>query len=318
MKSKNKKTSPREFRDSINQPRALYAQSDPDKFRRRIALFKKSGVLGNTPDHILIQRATTLKQLKEAYELVHDIFVEQQYINPQRNNIRVRIFESLPETATYVAIVNQKIIGVMSLVPDSVDIGLPSESTFSREIGLLRSKNQTIGEITNLAIASEYRRSNIFAALTQALYAHALYCGMDHLFTAISASHAPFVECALQFDRWGEERNYSHEIEDLVVGMRFDINNALDRGRTVDTILGDQAFLFDFFRDGNPWIQRAPLEDALATKNFLTMKTLNKLFGGSDSILAKCTPQQLSGICRRWSPDLYAQVCFGLAANHAA
>jgi len=62
--------------------------------------------------------------------------VERGYIKPTECGMRVRCFEALPETATFVAHVKGEIAGVLSVVGDTPEFGLPADRAFKGEIDL--------------------------------------------------------------------------------------------------------------------------------------------------------------------------------------
>ncbi|MCD4699863.1 MAG: hypothetical protein K8R91_04750, partial [Phycisphaerae bacterium] len=85
---------------------------------RRMALLKRTGLFGTDTTGADITRASSLEDLRDAYSLVHDVFIEQGYINHLPGGMRIRPFEALSKTATFVAKVEGRVVGVQSLVVD--------------------------------------------------------------------------------------------------------------------------------------------------------------------------------------------------------
>ena len=168
--------------------------SGKGKLAKRVALLKRVGLFDRQNHEVVVRRATSVADLAEAYTLVHDVFVEQGYIHPAPTGIRVRAFEALPQMVTFLAQIDGKTVAVMSIVQDSSALGLPSDKAFAKEIGVLRAQGRRLCEITNLAVLSEYRRSNAFPELTRATYAQARAWHCDDEFIAISPGHATFFE----------------------------------------------------------------------------------------------------------------------------
>ncbi|KPK49027.1 MAG: hypothetical protein AMK72_05570, partial [Planctomycetes bacterium SM23_25] len=110
-----------------------------DRFAKKVALLKRLGLFDADDRSVVVRRAIVRDDLARAYRLVHDVFVDKGYIDPGPNGIRIRLFEALPEMATFVAEVDRRIVAVMSIVPDSEDLGLPSDKAFSQELDGLRS-----------------------------------------------------------------------------------------------------------------------------------------------------------------------------------
>ena len=292
-------------------PPALHDACDDQKavrFRRRVKLFKRAGMINDTGE-IRVDRAVTHDELAEAYGLVHSVFVDQGYIRPQRGRMRVRAFEALPEMATFVAKAeDDRIVGVMSLLPDSDDLGVPSDKVFAEELDKLRMQGRLFGEITNLAVASDYRKSNVFLELTRYLYSHSANIGLDDLFIAISPGHAAFFEEILSFHPWGKCRDYGDTVVDLVEGKRLDLTTFESRMKEADELLGEQAFLHPWYFTNNRHFHEAALAAEKAADQFLDVRLLRNLFCHVSGLLHRCTLNELQSLRKRWGHELFAQI----------
>src|SRR3989304_4219340 len=91
------------------------------KEHRRLALLTRTGLFGTIPFGAEITRATTLEELRQAYRLVYEMFLAAGFITPCEGKMRIRTFEALPDTATFVARLEDQIIGVLSSVVDCPD-----------------------------------------------------------------------------------------------------------------------------------------------------------------------------------------------------
>ena len=279
------------------------------RMRRRVSLFKRVGMVAReAPDNIKIQRAVKAEDLKAAYKLVHDVFVFQKYIVPQASGMRIRIYEALPEMATFVAKVDGHVVGVMSLVPDSQELGLPSDRVFGKELNKLRQAGRKVGEVTNLAVSEEYCKSSVLLELSRCVCAHAMNIGLDDMFTAISPGHSGFFEMILQFEPWGVARNYSTTGVDMVEGKRLDVNTIADSAKAADKLLGEHAFLYDWFVANNPQIHGAAEAHTWAERAFKHVDVLKQLVGSSGELFRNCTPKQLQALQCRWGAAVYAKV----------
>jgi hypothetical protein len=89
-------------------------------------LLKRCGLFGDDTYGALIRRAETLDELRQAYRLVHDAYVEAGYIQPHSSRMRARVFDASPNMATFIAKVGQRVVGVLSIVADSPKLGLLS------------------------------------------------------------------------------------------------------------------------------------------------------------------------------------------------
>lgn len=279
----------------------------PDRFRRRVARFRRSGLMDGPPEGVTIVRATSAEDLKAAYSLVHDVYLERGYIREGQDRIRVRVFEALPEMATFIAKKDGEIIAVTSLIQDTLDLGLPSDRAFWGELNELRDSYHLVGEITNLAVRQDFRNSTVFLELTRVCFAHAMELGLNDLFIAISPEHAKFFEGVLLFTEFGGRRNYGAEVDDMVVGMRLAIDGLREHAAECDRILGEHAFLERFFYSGNPYTQDVRTWEIQA-RAFLDVELLRELFLHTSGLLFQCSDAELDAIALRWGSRRFNMV----------
>jgi ribosomal protein S18 acetylase RimI-like enzyme len=283
---------------------------DHKLFQRRVKLFKRAGMIGaKASAPFTVSQATGAGQLKNAYRLVHDTFVEQGYILPQPGGIRVRPFEALPDMATFIATdESERVVAVMSVVPDTQGLGLPSDTAFKVELDELRRQGRRLGEVTNLAVAPEYRNSNVFIELARYMQAHAMSVGLDDIFIAISPGHTAFFETFLCFEPRGDARGYGGPIDDTVEGMTLNLRTAAQRAAVSDHLLGDDAFLYDWFFVSNPHLDKAHLDHAEARQAFLTPQNLGDLFVHTSGLIEHVTTTERQILREQWGKRLFDQV----------
>ncbi len=260
----------------------------------------------------VIERATTKRALRDAYAMVHDVYVDKGYIRPQQGCLRLRTYEAMPETATFVARAGRRIVAVTSLVVDSPDLGLPSDHVFGEQLHELRQESCCVCEITNLAIHPDYRNTPVFLQLTQACFAHAKALGCENIFIAISPGHAGFFNEILQFDYWGPERDYGKEledVEDIVQPMRLHVPSAADRADQFDALMGpEDAFLRDFYFAANPYHDRIGEWTAKSSRTFFDTDALRQLFVAGNGLLLRCSVSERMAIRKRWGREVFGQV----------
>jgi len=278
------------------------------KLGKKVALLKRMGMFAEEDTRVLVRRAITGPDLERAYELVHRVFVEKGYIYPELRGIRIRPFEALPEMATFVAECDSQVVGVMSIVPDSPDFGMPSDHAFGPELDTLRLQNRRVCEISNLAVDTAYWRSNVFPELTRACFAQALAWGCDNMFIAISPGHAQFFEEVLQFSHVGDARDYAAGKGDIVEGKCMDLGTIEQRAMAIDRQLGGQAFLHRHYFTNNPYHACVGPWAKIARQAFLEPDTLRALFIERSGLLEHCSPEQRDGLCRRWGALLFEAV----------
>ncbi len=287
-----------------------------EKREKRLALLMRLGFFGSDTRSAVITRAVTVDELEAGYRLVHDCFVERGRIEPAPSGLRVRLWEALPEMATFVATVDGKVVGVQGLVTDSPGLGLPSDAAFRDEIDVLRmgpwptrSRNgRVVCEATNQAIAPAYRHSAVATELMRCLFAHALMVGCGELITAVSPGHSRFYEL-LGFETIGAVRSDSAQTDDPVVAMRVNIADLVNRAAEADDD-SDGATLFIKCRclASNPYREKVRQWEAAAQAVFADPQGLRRLFVEASGLLRRCSEEEREAVCRSWGADVFAAV----------
>lgn len=293
------------------------------KHSRRMALLRRMGLFGSDTRGAIIRRAVTMGELEAAYRLVHDTFVEREYIRPTSSGLRVRLFEALPEMATFIATAGDDVVGVQGIAVSHPEVGLPSDEAFQDEIDVLRIGESAIAsgcgrlvcEATNQAVAPAYRKSAVATELMRCMFAHALAVGCDELITTVSPGHARFYEL-LGFEQVSPVRSFSAEVDDPVVVMRVNIAALIGRaaGANDDS---DAATIFIKSRclSGNPYREKVRQWQAEAAEVFEDAEALRRLFVEKSGLLVECSDQEREVIRRCWGDALFAAVCSGQTAE---
>jgi len=275
---------------------------------RRILLLKKAGLVGSPTFTGTIRRARTSEELRDAYELVHDVYVEQGYIPPSLTGLRLRAFEALPEMCTFIAEEDSQVVGVMSIVRDMPEMGMPSDKAFHPELGALRRQGRLLSEVTNLAIRSGYRKTSVFFDLIKPCWAQALSWRCDHTFIAVSPEHIPFFRDVMQFAPYGDPRDYSKEVEDIVVGMLLDYHTAPQQFTQTDSLLGNDAFLYDSFYAKNKFIGLCDEWMRSVRDSFNDPEFLKEVFVHCGDLFGRCSWRELECIRKAWGDELFDAV----------
>jgi hypothetical protein len=275
---------------------------------RRMKLLERMGCFGELPQGVTITKAMTLEELSEAYRLVYDNFVKLGYILPNSNKMRLRLFEAMPDTATFVAKNNGKIIGVTSVVIDSADLGLPADKAFSPEIDMLRWEGRKICEGTNWIITPEFRRTSVMTELMRCCFAYAIANGCTDLIADITPSHKSFYEL-MAFKMIGSERSSSSELDDPVVLVNLPITETVeDVADLSEEDDFDLAQIKVFYLDTNPYLEEVESWILQEEASFLNPEFLREFFIVKTDFLDRCTPDELNIISSRWGEDLFLDV----------
>src|ERR1035437_4269794 len=274
---------------------------------RKMGLLKRAGLFGEDTKGATIKRACTAEELRKAYRLVHDVFLDNGYLRPEPSGLRLRIFETTSETATFIAEKDGEVVGVLSVVGDSPDLGLPSDAAFKPELAALRATGLRLCELTNQAVAEAYRKSAVPTELMRCAVAHGMQAGYHEGIATVSPSHHGFYDL-MGFRQLGSERSYSHKLHDPVIALRMDINHY----RQPPKGLEERArFIHHFATESNQFLPQVADWGKLARRHFLNADLLEQLFVNDRNFLAECTPEELRILQRRWGQEMF-QVVTGI------
>lgn len=274
---------------------------------RKLGLLQRTGLFGNDTKGATIERAYTLEDLREAYRLVHEVYLGTGYLHPEPAGMRLRIYETTSETATFVAKKDGRVVGVLSVVGDSDDLGLPSDSAFRGELDALRAKGSRLCEVTNQAVAESYRKSAVPTELMRCAIAHSVKAGYHLGIVSVSPSHQGFYDL-MGFRRLGSERSYSDKIHDPVVALCMDINQWRQPSTAASAA---EQFMHHFAAVANPFLTQVSDWAKQAVRHFLNPELLEQLFVADRNFLSECSPAELSILQRRWGQELFGAVTGG-------
>jgi hypothetical protein len=271
---------------------------------RKLGFLKRTGLFGENLKGCTIERACTADDLRQAYRLVHDVYLGEGFINPDPCRMRVRIYETTPETATFIAKIDGNVVAVLSVVEDSPELGLPSDGAFKNELDALRRAGKRLCEATNQVVAEEYRKSAVPTELMRCAVALFLTEGYDEAIAAVSPSHTGFYDL-LGFRMVGSQRSYSEKIDDPVIALSMDINQYREPRSGLS---GAAEFVQQFLADGNHFVSCVSEWAGEARRHFLNPDLLKQLFVLEKNFLAMFTPAELGVLYRRWGHQTFAAV----------
>ncbi len=271
---------------------------------RRLALLKRSGLFGSNTNEAVISRACELDDLEKAYRLIYRMYLESNYITANSREIRVRPFEACPQTATFTAKLGKSVVGTLSLTMDSHDLGLPSDTSFKKELDEFRSRGISLCEATGEAVLPQFRKTGIATELMRCLAAQAWLEKRPIAVVSVSPNHASFHEI-VGFRKLTDVRSYSKTVDDPVVLMSLDMEALKKKDPTLTPCM---SYTREFLTTRNPYIHKVYQWLHDARRCFFDPNLLRKLFVTESRMLENCTEAQREAICRRWGDDLFEQV----------
>jgi hypothetical protein len=160
---------------------------------------------------------------EQAFELVASNYRARGYESSDARSLRFTRFHALPDTVTFVAKDEGRVIATLSLVLDNTLLGLPMESIYQEEIAALRSQGRQICEVTSLADCNLSLREfmPVFVALMNLLTQYFLKAQANAMLITINPRHRSFYRKVMGFVPFGPWRAYpsvqNHPAEALLL-----------------------------------------------------------------------------------------------------
>jgi hypothetical protein len=98
--------------------------------------------------------ARSRDELEQSYSLVYQEYLKRGYVKEDPSRMRISIYNALPDTTTFVAVSNQKVVATATIIPDS-PLGLPMDALYHEELNGFRKKKLKCCEIGMLASDTE-------------------------------------------------------------------------------------------------------------------------------------------------------------------
>ncbi len=177
--------------------------------------------------------ATTIEEFDAAFRLVHDQYVARGYMAPSATGRRITPYHALPSTRVFVARAAGRVVGTVSLVPDSPDL-MPCDALYHRELAPLRIAERRLAEVSSLAVDERLRGVglSIVRSLVQVVAVYASRVArVDELCITVHPHHAKFYETLLGFRRLAGPKPYEAVGGAPAVALRLDLARTL--GQTV-------------------------------------------------------------------------------------
>jgi len=94
-------------------------------------------------------------ELEQAYRLVYREYLKQGYLTEDPSQMRVSLHNALPQTTTFIALIDDQVTATATVIPDSV-LGLPMDELYREETDILRQNGtKKLCEVSMLASSSD-------------------------------------------------------------------------------------------------------------------------------------------------------------------
>jgi hypothetical protein len=160
---------------------------------------------------IEVKIASTASEWEQAFELAASSYQTRGYETPGLSRLRFTPYHALPDTRTFVAKHEDRVVATLSVVMDNTSLGLPMEDIYPDEIATLRQQGRRLAETTTLADSGLGIREfiHVFLSLIKlAMHYHRRQRG-DTPVIVVNPRHRQFYTKMLGFVRLGPVRTYS-------------------------------------------------------------------------------------------------------------
>ncbi len=144
-----------------------------------------------------------------AYQLVYDQYAAEGYVENSAAGLWLTVYDAHPDTVTVIAERDDRVIGTLTIVPDS-PMGLPADTLYREDLDKLRKSDRRLSEIISLAVDPDAAGgSQVVVTLCMFAYLTAwkLHGSTDMVIT-INPRHARYYERRMHFLREAGERSY--------------------------------------------------------------------------------------------------------------
>jgi len=192
-------------------------------------------VLDNFLNLIEYKAASSREELEGAYSLVYREYLRRGYVKESGTGLKFSIYNALPDTTTFVAVVDNKVISTATLIPDS-PLGLPMDEIYHRELESFRRNKKKLCEISMLASDTELfvngislmlnsKKMFLIFYLFKTVFDYAIrVLKLDYICITINPKHALTYDFLLFKDLGGLKR-YNNANGAPAIGKYLDLNS---------------------------------------------------------------------------------------------
>ena len=200
-----------------------------------------SSIVFSSPAHMTREAdydgpARSFAELCGAFKMVHDNYTELGYMARATSGMRYSVFELLPSATTFISMQDNRIVGTVSGVPDSL-AGLPLCCAFQDEVEKLRAYGKNLAECTMFACDTNSSIMSVtYLKMMQWILSWACLHDIHNLCIVVHPKHKNFWEKIAGFTVLAEPRCCQHVMDNPGVLLTLDVE-ALLRGTQKPTRL---------------------------------------------------------------------------------
>jgi hypothetical protein len=148
-----------------------------------------------------VKRASEPDEWEQAYQMVAANYKARGYEAPSPKQVRFTPYHALPDTVTFVAKYQGRVVATLSMVLDNSLLGLPIEAVYPDEIDELRLQGRRLVEGTSLADRDLSVREflQVFVTILRVAMQWAANEGVDTYLITVNPRHRTFYRKAMGF-----------------------------------------------------------------------------------------------------------------------
>lgn len=216
----------------------------------RFAIFRSFVECDPQPEKRLVLKiAETKEELEQCFSLLHDAYVGAGFMKPDPSGLRATIYHALPTTTTLCAKYDDRVVGTLSLIRESV-FGFPLQAIF--DLTEIRARGGKIAEVSALAVHPDFRKTGgaILFPLMKFMYEYCTtFFDTRHLVIAVHPTRIEMYESLLFFERLTENKvdRYDFANGAPAVGASLDLRGAPRKYREVYGSKKPRKNLYTYF-----------------------------------------------------------------------
>lgn len=185
--------------------------------------------------------ARSRSELERSFELVYQEYIRQGYIDGHPSGMRFFLHNVLPETTTFVALLDDNVVATATIIPDS-PLGLPMDDLYKEEVDELRAKGKKVCEISMLAHSHDLFGEEVSVMLNAKkmflvfyLFKHLFnyvkdVIKLDNICIAVNPKHAAMYNY-LYFEDMGALKHYDKVNGAPALGKCLDVNSVEQKSK---------------------------------------------------------------------------------------
>lgn len=218
------------------------ANIDGNRFRKKMLVPKELA-----KSNFEIKIAETKDEFESAFNILYKVYLETGLTNKTKSEIRCTPYHLQIGSTVIILKVDNKVVATMGLLVDDI-IGIPADHVTN--LDFLRKQSLKIGEITSLAILSEFRTNKeIFLYLSQYIFNYAIrFSHCDCLVIVAHPKHMMHHVLALGFEIIDSSyvKNYSFVNNAEAISAYLDLSTCYERQKQFYQSLPEKNNLHSF------------------------------------------------------------------------